>query len=192
MSSAYFVLVTAYLPLIAVTVHKRTITTDFLNTLADGMRVRIRDLLETEKLVQTLHDEQYSKHYLYYLAALKEGRDSPGATAAREDDSDSGTPRQSMFGRLSRHGSVADLTEGISIALNALSEDGLAKQFPSHESDPALNIMAAVSAYFQGACCIRVASRSIPSDHHEGSHLRAFRGQHPKWDRLPFRVRPLS
>ena len=157
------------------------------------MRVRIRDLLETEKLVQTLHDEQYSKHYLYYLAALKEGRDSPGATAAREDDSDSGgTPRQSMFGRLSRHGSVADLTEGISIALNALSEDGLAKQFPSHESDPALNIMAAVSAYFQGAYCPRVAYRFISSDDHGDSYLRALRGQHPEWDRLSFRVRPLS
>ncbi|KAI1782260.1 P-loop containing nucleoside triphosphate hydrolase protein [Ganoderma leucocontextum] len=127
----------------------KTITTEFLNNLADGMRTRIRDLLETEKLVQTLHDEQYSKHYLYYCASLKEGRASPGATATGEDDSGPGTPRQSFVDRLSRHGSMVDLKEGISLALNALNKEDLAKQYPVHESDPALNIMASVCAYFQ-------------------------------------------
>ncbi len=144
-------------PLISITANKRTITTDFLNTLADEMRIRIRDLLETEKLVQTLHDEQYSKYYLYYCASLKEGRTFPRAAAIREEDSsDPGTPtsHQSFADRLSRRGSIVDLREGISLALNALNKEDLAKQYPAHESDPALNIMASVSAYFQGVCYV--------------------------------------
>lgn len=166
-----------------VTIYHRSITTEFLNTLADGMRVRIRDLIETEKLVQTLHDEQYSKHYLYYCASLKEGRITPRVRAvpeaqapasAGEEDSEPGTPRQAFAG-LSRRASIVDLREGISLALNALNKEDLAKQYPAHESDPALNIMASVSAYFQGVCCVRVDSSSSWPDQHERSHLYAFR-----------------
>lgn len=115
---------------------------------------RIIWLLELEKNPRTLNGHYYSDYRDKFLAHYRALRHSETHGSflknLRSYNSKSSKTLSSDFGTHTRD-ALAGLAE---MGLDGLRAPDLAKLLPTDPYEPALNIMASVRAYFQGASCL--------------------------------------
>ena len=131
------------------TVPCRSITTDFLTHSADETHKRLKWLLELESRPWTLNEESYSHYADAFYAHYRGWR--PKASSASD-------PRASFTSRLNDqrqvefHRGLNEVMSGLArMEINGVRKGDVANLLEGDQYETALNIMAVVRAYFQGA-----------------------------------------